>query len=154
MRMSTSASSAKRFPLDFASLEKGSWIEGKDLDEAITVKRNHPHWALKLSQLVERVHDEREDLCARVDHDRIRIMTDEEASEYGERRLVHHVRGIKRVRLRLARVDVNQLTSEQKRVHETRMLAAGNIATATRMALKKEARILALLKSGAQSDED
>lgn len=147
------AAQAKAFPLDFTTLEKGTWLEGKRLDDALLVKRNHPMWSLEVSKLCDRIFQECEIYC-RADHDRVRLMTDEEASEYGWRRFSYHVRGLGRQKRKLASVDINKLEPEQRTLHEHRLRASTGIAMATRSAMKKESRILALLSGTTTVQED
>lgn len=151
--MAAAPGRAEKFPLDFAALEKGTWIEGERLDLAVTVKRAHPMWGLELSKLCERIYHETE-IRARVDHNRIRLMTDAEAGEYGERRFKYHLNGLGREKRKLATVDMNKLDDGQRALHEHRLRAVGNVTLAARKAMRKESRILSLLASNGRDEDE
>lgn len=131
--------STHKHPLDFDLLEKGSWIETPELESATLTKCGEGAWGLKLVGLCQRIEQETGILC-RVDHDRIRLMDDLEASEHAYRRKLHHYRGVGRQSRRLLKVDTSGFDDEQKAIHAFRVRAALAVTSASRAALRKEKR--------------
>lgn len=130
-----------RHPLDFDTLEKGTLIDGEVLYAALECQPDHPHYGLKLVNLCERIESETAIIC-KIDQERIRLLTDEEACEYTFRMHRRHMRGLGRQIRRRTNIDYNMLTDEQRRMAEFQQRVMVASTQAARQAYRKEMRLL------------
>jgi hypothetical protein len=131
----------EKYPLDFAALEKGSWLEGNALVRAVGTTPEHTiKWRLGLLSLQQKIEAQTNILCCE-NHDRIRLMTDVESREHTQRGWLRHYRGLKHQVFRRSRVDLSMIpsTEQQEMESETRVMVG--VTLATRAELKRQKRL-------------
>ena len=141
--------SAVKHPLDFDTLEKGTWLEGSDLRDAVGC---HPdedikRWQLGVLGLRERITKETGIVC-RVERDKIRLMTDLETDEYTVNRTDQLRQGMRRQLAYRALIDTSEMNDEQRRLCDARDRLVTGTAMAAHAKFRKEARMIRLLESG------
>lgn len=128
----------KPHPFDFDMLHKGMTIEAEEL-EAVTgeqpASHNYSFALLGLRDKIERELRARgRPASVKILGATLRILTDEEASEFNHRRFIANLRGTERRFLQLTEVDRKSLTDKQCDAHDRRTEVAGHfyqaIATA------------------------
>ena len=135
----------ERYPVDFEALKKDSWIETVVLTAAFGLSpADGARWNFALVGLVQQIARESE-IVARIDHDRIRLMTDTEADEYTYRRVEQHVYGIHRAVCRRALIDRAAMGPEMRLLAERRDRAALGIDLAARGEMRRQRKIEALV---------
>lgn len=128
----------ERYPIDFDALRKGDAIPVSVIEQYSGQKYGTEKYAFALMGLqseIERRLAERDDPIFAVITSKsgeIHILNDAEGSECAFRRVKNSAASIYRNSKRLTRIDVNDLTSEQKRVHENRLLVSVQMNTVFR----------------------
>lgn len=131
-----------RYPLDFEDLEKGDVLERERLVDIIGRK---PEGRFKLAALaLARLIEEECSCTCKTEHDattgdllRLRLLTDAEAAVYNPKLCDRHLRGFKR-RLHLAlRVDVENLTTQEKATLEAQIILKSRQYQAIRAARRR-----------------
>lgn len=130
----------EKYPLDFDALQKGEWLETAELEEALGVTMaDGAKWNFALMGLRSQIERESGIVC-RIDHDRIRLMTDTEADEYLYRQGERSVSKLVRVTRSRALIDRGSMTDQEKRVAASRDTVMMATATAARMTLRRQRR--------------
>ena len=137
---------AKRFPLDFDVLEKGSVVTRAEIEHIYRVTYGTDQYSLKalaLGQAIETMLDAR-GLCVtvKIDKGELRILTDAEASEYNR---CEAMRGFKRMMRRHrkgAEVQIDNLTPAQAIAHDRGLQVSGAMIFAAKKAKKEALRAL------------
>lgn len=136
-----------KYPLDFETLEKGSWIETSDLCDAIGIGPSDSRWGLKVLRVIEMVRQERGILGCQIGN-RIRLMTDAEASIYVYRQSGIANRKQRRCAENLTLIEPGALNEGELRSHEARSRVVAATAVASHRAQEKQRKIEGLLTSG------
>ncbi|NBW19253.1 MAG: hypothetical protein EBR82_65890, partial [Caulobacteraceae bacterium] len=72
-----------KYPMDFDDLKKGQVLEIQQLERVLCQDYQLSNdWDMQLMKLQSLIHQHRQDLTVAIDHDRIRVLTDAEASEH------------------------------------------------------------------------
>lgn len=131
----------ERWPIDFDSLSKGTWIEGEVLEGAITGLAKDPdnfaHRQFAIMRLVQMIKDQT-DFVAYEDHGRIRVATDAEAAAYTERMFRRHMGGMIGQLSQRAKVDPSGFNAEERRRFDHETLRQAAIVAAARTANKRQ----------------
>ena len=136
---------AERYPLDFDALRKDSWLDTHELIHALNVTpADGSKWNFALVGLAEQITRESGILC-RIDHDRIRLMSDAEADDYTFRRLEHHTRGLGTTARRRTLIDRHMLDGAQRQIAESRDRVVFSVALAARTELRKQRKLEGLV---------
>ena len=124
----------ERYPIDPNEVEKGTVISAATLEKATGVKRTSRRYQLKLLALCKWIERQKyasgSPMRARIDGDTIRVMEDNEASEYAGARHRAHVRAMLREFVHMQMVDENNLTDGEVRDHRKRTEIAGRYTQA------------------------
>lgn len=150
--------STKKHPLDFGALCKGTWLETAELIDATRtpsgpLRVGSNAWNFALLGLCSQIENESEILC-RIDHDRIRLMTDVEADEYTTRRAMDGARTIRNQYRKRALIRTDAMLPDERRLSEARDRVVYALAESTRRQAVKGKRLLALLQSGEAPDPE
>lgn len=115
-------SESELWPVDYDTLEKGDNISPEKCESILKIKRDDKHYGIELLKLkltIETAMLERQKpVVVRAVNDGLRVMLDNEASEYVARRFLSHERGLVRDHLRGGRVDVSKLSDDERKRHE------------------------------------
>ena len=126
------------FPLDFDSLKKGDNITPDRLEKLTGKTRGTDGYNLAVLALRERIVRECKDrgkhFTVAVVKGTLRILTDEEAALYNVRTFRAGFRRSGKSLRRLTKVNVGQLSDQQKRDHERNLLVFGKMLQAARSA--------------------
>jgi hypothetical protein len=141
-QMSAEHSDPIRTPIDFEAAQKGDIVPAERLERLTGVKRHEKEYALKvlpIKQQIERgLAEMNKHMTVIMRGDDLVLLTDEEASEYNERKSKEHLRGFCRSYVRLRHVDVAGLPDDARRAEHTRRLeVAGAYLVAFKDAQKK-----------------
>lgn len=152
----TTAPNATLHPYDLSDvlIAKDSWIEIPTLERLVRCDASSPMFSLEVSTLIAFIEREYDVLCKTV-HSRLRLMTDAEAAEHTHGRTVVAVRSLGRQAWRATRVNPDNLTAEQRQVHDHRSRALAMIANGARKrfaATEHDVRML-LLVAATPEDE-
>ena len=116
---------ATRFPLDFDALNKGDIITAKTLTEILGVRPSSARYRAKQVDLafeIERQLKARDrDVTARLDHDDIIIVTDQDAVAYHAKLGKKAVRQLKRALRKTIEIDRGNLDSDGLKAHDRSM---------------------------------
>lgn len=132
------------YPLDYDALSKGDVIAPETIEAAVNCKRLHPQYALRLLSFKE--HLERElmtrgqAITLKCEDQSIRLLTDEEASEYNAKATDAYFRRAAKAHVRNLSVDVGNLTTERRQQHERTLVVNSRML----QAMKRERRTMAL----------
>lgn len=122
------------YPLDFESLQKGDVIPVEKVEEIARVKRDHPRFNFAALHLAKRIETELADrgraVTVRSEHGALVICTDEDASNYNERRVKAQARGMGRSVRRMVSVDRTNLSTERLPVHDRKVEIYGKMYSA------------------------
>lgn len=110
-----------RWPLDFAALEKGTWLGTAQLERATRKPCTHPDFLLACMSLVKVIEKEAL-ILGRTDGRgaglRVRLMTDAEAVTWNAKQARHHLGGLTRAAHRTVLIDRSQLSDEERAEHD------------------------------------
>ncbi len=137
--------SAQRYPFDYDTLDKGSFIPPERIESLIGLRRDHAQYSLRVLRLCERITEELAAREKRVtvvgDNHGIRILTDMEASEYNNRAADIAYGKMARSLARLRAVDPTEFDGDLKRLHERRLLVVGHMLRGARQGRKEALRL-------------
>lgn len=135
-----------QYPLDFSALDKGQLLEIETL-EAVFAQRYETSndWDLQLMKLQGLIHAHRSDITVTIDRDRLRVLTDAEASEHNAQLVARGARLIMSRNERLLSVDRGQLDADQSIKHDRRVLVSSALAAGI---AESRRRIVALPGNG------
>jgi len=139
---------AEIHPVDVSKLFKGQTIEAEEIERFYNVKRDadvpsYKRYALCLLQLKAFIENRTTFRC-KCEHGKLRILTDEELSEYAWSKSVKAVRRIQRYAADATLVDTTDFDDDRRRLAESRMQAQALIATAASKAESDARRELKL----------
>ncbi len=126
----------EQHPLDFDALTKGDTIQRSTIED-IYKPEKESEFRLACLRLAGRIESERRDLLVRHDGDCLRIMTDAEADQVLNTRVVRAVSSLKRQAQRRPRIDRSGFTDEMRRDADSRDRLAVGLAITTRKQLAK-----------------
>ena len=142
------------YPIDFATLEKGGWVEARQIEnysgkdgEPVFVSRDDRRYSFRLLQVKARIEKETGIRC-RADGDRLRLMTDSEALCYAREERGRHVRGIATQARWLQELDTRALNDTERKIADHEQRHTANIAVIARSEERKATRITRLIESG------
>lgn len=118
-----------KYPMDTEHLQKGQVLDIPTL-EAIFGQRYDisTDWDLQLMKLQGIIHADRADITVVIDRDRLRVLTDAEASEHNMHLVARGARLIVSRNERLLGVDRGQLTVDESNEHDRRVLVSAALA--------------------------
>jgi hypothetical protein len=129
------------FPLDFDALKKGDEIEADRLESITNTKRGTDQYNLAVLALRARIMQELKDrgkfVTVAVVKGCLRLLTDEQAALYNARMYRAGFQRAGRSLKRLAKVDVGNLTDQQKQDHERTLLVFGKMLQAAKTARRE-----------------
>jgi hypothetical protein len=127
-----------KYPLDFAALTRGDVLEIATLERVFGVEYvpGADIWKFALMGLQEQIHHKTELTCV-TERDRIRVLTDAEASATNAQRIAAHRAGIFRRNVKLMQVDRGALDGDQLQEHDRRLRSA-SAACAALLSAKHE----------------
>lgn len=122
--------SAPRYPFDYESLHKGSFINATELENLFEVKRIFASYAYHHAaacRLIEReiLNRTGEVVCARKKGPHIRILTDEETAVEINERMTQRAKGLRRDLNFLLHVDTEGFSHELKSKHARNLVVRG-----------------------------
>lgn len=128
-------------PIDFDSLHKGQVIPVEVLEEALGIKSNKEQYPLKLLGLKDQIKKHMRSigspLTVKVRKKELHILMDAQATEYNFNWQKRRLRSSIEFHRQLLEVDSKNLTADEKRIHERRMLVSSRYAQAIRQTSKQ-----------------
>lgn len=140
-------SQLQKYPVDFTSLEKGTWIESGAICDMLGIAPDEADWSLKVLKLVGMIRDQCGILSRQEGH-RLRLMNDIEASTYNYNQLETATRKQARCAENLALIDPSEMNDEQLRGHDARSRVIAATVVAAGHAKEKQRKVEGLLRSG------
>jgi len=132
------------FPLDFDLLDKGDVIAAETVEAATGCKRDDPRYSLKMLGFKEQISKELRRrgriVTIKAEDCSLRVLTDEEASEYNPRRLSVCLRQAAEAHVRNLAVDVANLSDDRRKEHERTIVVNGRLL----QAVSRERKSIAL----------
>lgn len=128
----------KGIEFDAMPLEKGDSIAIEDIEAIGGVERGSTQYALFALQLMNHITAQRPDLTVKVDGGVIRVLTDQEASEYLDNRFRASCAQVCRVNAKLRTVDMNNLSVDEARRHDHSVQFAGGVTAAMISEVKRQ----------------
>lgn len=133
---------AKRFPIDYEALNKGDVIAVAEVERLVQCPRDHRLFAMKATNLASTISLAMDDLGRPVTivlrEGDLRVLTDDEASQYNHEMFKQFFRRMGRSLRRLAAVDVGQLDSEERGEHLRRLEVNGKTFAAAMKTRQRE----------------
>lgn len=126
-------------PLDFEALIKGQTLLCAELEAIFGFRQGDKPdaYSFAVMGLMQQIERERQDLiCRGANRYDIRILFDDEACEYLQRRLEQCAMSIYRISGKRARIDISKFTDTQKRLVDSQDRTAQGLAMMTRKAMK------------------
>ena len=125
------------FNIDFSTLVRGQYVTEAECASIIGLPPTHNEWPIAMMNLVRAIYDETEDagdsMSACQFQGGIKIHTDAEASEYHNRQIWKHRRGIFTGQERIMRtVRASELDDVQRLTHEQRVKLGAFMCSALR----------------------
>lgn len=147
---------AKVHPFDFDKLQKGSWIETEELEEAARCLRSDQAFSLRVLGLKEAI-EARAGIISRIEGQRLRLMTDGEAMIWTIRQAGDASRKLERNASRLSDgIDSSRLTASEQVVHEHAQRVVSAMAASQREERRRNEKLFSLasasLPEGARDD--
>lgn len=126
-------------PIDFDKLSKGMWVETSELERIVGCGPDDRRWRLRVLAFRQEITD-RTGILVRMDHDRLRLMTDSEAYAWNLDLAMKREAGLHRCAQNTALIDRSQLSPAElaEADHAQRKIAA--MAAAASMASKRAER--------------
>jgi len=141
------SASLTRYPMDFSSLSKGSWLETGEICDALNLEPSDKHWGLKVMGLIEMIHDQC-GILARQEDRRVRLMSDVEASAYEFRIMERSVRRTLRCAENQLLIDPGGMNPAELATHDARARVIVATAVAASSEKQKQSKIEGLLSNG------
>jgi hypothetical protein len=124
------ANGLSKYPLDFDSLTKGHTLTSEKLSEVTGKKPGTDEYRYAVLGLQALIH-ERTDLTVKIQVDgSLRVLTDPEASDHNHKLLLQALRVVPRRHEMMIHVDVDNLTEEQCKRHDQRLLLQSRYVSA------------------------
>jgi hypothetical protein len=118
-----------KYPMDFDDLKKGQVLEIQQLERVLCQDYQLSNdWDMQLMKLQSLIHQHRQDLTVAIDHDRIRVLTDAEASEHNAQLVARGARLVMSRNERLLSVDRGELSADESAAHDRRVLVSSALA--------------------------
>ena len=139
------SNSATKHPLDFEALAKGTWIEVRELELALSCKRDDISFGQRLLGLRSMI-EARTGILSRAEGQRLRLMTDSEALVWVVKQagVAAHRIELAAVRMR-NNVDAAQLSAPEQAVHEHAARVLTEMSISQREHVRKNAKLFALM---------
>jgi len=123
-----------RYPIDPDKVEKGMVITADEIEKALGVKRTEKDYPLRLlafgKWLEMQKYNKGEPVRTKIEGDSVRVLVDNEASAYAERRFGQHIKGCLREFQHLSMVNTKALTDPERREHQRRIEKTGKFTQA------------------------
>ena len=133
--------SVEKYPIDFDTLTKGSWLETDVLVKCLGVNpADGDPWRFALRKFRDQIESTTGIVCFE-SHDRLRLATDEEADEYVYRQFGLHHSGITRQARRRLLIDRNAMDDDRRRLTESRDRIVFGVAAAARKELRRQRKL-------------
>lgn len=126
------------YPLDFQAIKKGDSIGASRIERITGCVAGSQKYQLAALALRERIMTERPEVVATISGHDIRILTDEEATDYIDRTNQQRLRSIGRYNRRLVQVDTTGFDSDLRRKHERRVIVNSAMYLAAVQARRRE----------------
>jgi hypothetical protein len=138
---------ARRIPLDFDLLTLGTVVATETLERITGYPSSHKQFALRCMTVgtnIEQYFREARGLevCVVYRRDTLVVLEDKEASDYTHRELKASVKRMNKLLRKSHGVNVANLTSDEKRVHEQRTLAWSHVVAATNASRREQFGII------------
>lgn len=137
---------ASRYPFDFDALKKGDSFTPEFLEDITGEKRQTSRYAFKVLALQQQIADELEargrPVVVATVKECLRILTDEEAGPYLEKRFNQAQAALRRSFRRELLVDTSKLTPEQREKLQRNQQVHGAIVAAQRMTQRKLSAVI------------
>jgi hypothetical protein len=144
------------YPLDFDALEKGSWIEARQIESwpdrdgrPQFIGREERAYSFRMLRVKDEI-EKRTGIRCRADGERLRLMTDAEHLEYQGRESDRYVRGYRRNTRWLQEIDSRNLNDIEKKKHEYQLRHQTGVAVVLVQEQRKAARNLRLIERGSE----
>ena len=128
------SNTTKIWPVDYANLQKGDVITARKIEHITGFKQDSNAFRFAMMQLqstIERTMEQRgTPVTIKSEKNSLRVLKDEEASEYNHKRTLQQVVGVMRTHKRAQLVDTGNLTKEDKKTHAQRLAVSGHFAQA------------------------
>ncbi len=134
---------SSEWPIEFSTLERGTYIEPETIERAYGVKRTDEGFRLRCLSLIDQIA-KRTQIQGRQDGHRIRLMTDAELLRWNWKQHEQHVRGMGRCARRGMDIRVNELTMPDQRMAEYQQTVMTVQASRARRELRRAKRGMAL----------
>jgi hypothetical protein len=145
---------AKLHPLDFGKLRKDTWLEPDEIERAVLMRRDDRNFGLGVLRLREAIETQT-GILTREDGERLRLMTDDEATVWSAREAARAGRRLERNAYRLTHViDQSQLTARGLVLHDHAARVVTAMADAQRKERQKGATLFALLRGATPELEE
>lgn len=148
--------SEQQYPLDYDNLAKGSVVEAAECERITGVNQNSQRFAFALLKLKQRVQRDMErrgtPVTIKITANSLHVLTDAEASIYNAKQQTFGIRRQFRAHKRNLGVDATQLTAEELREHQKRLIAGSRMmqaikATRRQLSLECRARVTPAIAS-------
>jgi len=107
--------------IELLKIEKGSFFSNKDLCTLFDREELGPFDLMRIQGMIHYNHS----VTAKIENFGIRILTDQEASEYNHRQFGMHIASMKMRHYRAMLVNVSNLTTSEKPSHDRRIEIQG-----------------------------
>jgi hypothetical protein len=117
--------------IDISKVSRGTYIEPDEIAETFGLAKTSSHFAFKVMSLCQDIEkttlDDGDPMLARCEGYGIRVMTDEEALDYLNRRFWQHTLAMSRIEQRFNNIRVKGLSSELQGRKERQQYAMSRI---------------------------
>jgi hypothetical protein len=124
-------------PVNLDGLEKGQYIRPEEIEEIYgksRVDQNFGLCILQLKQFIERGSD----LICRSEKQGLRILDDEQASDYLWALQARHVYGLRKIVMKGNQIDPSEFSDERKKIHEHRLACSAAVYAEAAGTLRRE----------------
>jgi hypothetical protein len=135
----------KIHPFDYDKLQKGTWIETAELEQATRYHRDDPRFLQGVMGVMGAI-EMNTGILSTLRQKRLRLMTDAEAIAWNVRQAAEASRRLERTAERLRdSIDRRNLNSVELRLHDHASRVVNAMADAQRLEREKHARLFAFI---------
>jgi hypothetical protein len=146
----------KKHPIDFETLHKDSWIETEELEDATLCKREDIQFQQRVLGLKTQI-ELRTGILSRIEGQRLRLMTDDEAVIWVVKQAGDANRKLQRASVRIKEnINCELLSATGQAIHEHAGRVISEMAIAQAATMKKNSKLFALMSNNktAELEED
>lgn len=118
-----------KYPFDMAALSKGDLIDLPTLEQISGKTRGTEAFQFAVLAIQDRINS-RTSMTAKICIDGLRILTDQEASEYNHTQFRHNVARTIRRHAKTQQVEPSNLSPDDQRRHEARLIGQSKVVQA------------------------